>query len=278
MSKRMPIAIIATSGDAPLELAHTLRDQGKEPIVFAIENVTSADFNDFDVITFPIGAIGKVIREMKKRDCDQLVFSGNLKRPPLHTIKPDIVGLKILTKIVAKGDNQAMKIIKDVFVKAGISVIDPVEIIPESYATEGVMTGQMPDDKVQLSIRIGIGILQAATVFDIGQACIVQNERILALEGAEGTDDLIKRTADLIRHDVGVPVFVKMMKVDQDPSLDPPGFGVETVKECNKANIKMVVLEAGRVMMLKKADVIAEAERQGITIVGIHASDSTDHG
>lgn len=278
MSLRVPIAIIATSGDAPLDLAHTLRNQGKEPLIFSLEDITTADFHEFEVITVSIGAIGKMISEMKKRQCNQLVFSGYLKRPSLPMIKPDIHGLKLLAKIMSKGDDQAMKIIKDAFVKEDIEIIDPAHIIPESFAHEGVMSGNKPDDTVFASIRLGARMLHAASDFDIGQSCIVQGERILAVEGAEGTDALIKRTAMFIDSDLDLAVFVKMMKTHQDPSLDPPGFGLDTIKECVEANIKVIALEIGRVMMFKKSDVIAEAERQGITIYGFNASDVTGHG
>lgn len=273
MTVQPPIAIIAAAGDSPLAFAEKLRAQGRTVHIFAIEHSATADFKNFEIVRFPIGSIGLVISEMKKRECKELVFSGHLKRPPLHSIKPDMQGLKILAKVLTKGDDQALRIIKDTFIKEGINVIDPADIIPETYADKGVMCGQFPDDAIKVSIQTGVQFLQAATVFDVGQGCVVQGERILAMEGAEGTDALLKRAADLIDLDWGEPIFIKLMKANQDPSLDPPGFGLDTVKHCAKAKIKIIALEADRVVIFKKPEVIAEAERRGVSLIGIDTKD-----
>jgi hypothetical protein len=63
--------------------------------------------------------------------------------------------------------------------------------------------------------------------FDIGQAVIVKNGTIVAVEALEGTNDVIKRGGTLARKGA---VMVKVAKPNQDMRFDVPVIGVETIR------------------------------------------------
>ena len=102
---------------------------------------------------------------------------------------------------------------------------------------------------------------------DIGQSVIVQQRRVLAIEGAEGTNEMIARTAELIDKSQPDTVFVKMAKSGQDIALDMPVFGVETLSYLEKSGIRSVCLEGEKIMLADPSDVInAAADEAGISI------------
>ncbi len=273
-----PIGIIAASGSTPLDIAHNLRGQGYDLIVITIDDITTVNFEDFTTYHHHIGAIGHIIDDLKKAGCEKVVFAGQLKRPALKSIKPDWRGMKIFAQVVASGDDAALKLIKKEFVKDGLEIMSINQIIPELKAKAGIIVGKPVSDDAMESIRLGSDVLHTISPFDIGQGVIVQSQRVLALEGAEGTNEMLKRSGTLIDSDAGEAVFVKMMKVGQDPYLDPPGIGAETIKHAARAKIAVIAVEAGRVVIIDMPAVLAAAERHNITIIGIEARDAMANG
>ena len=59
-----------------------------------------------------------------------------------------------------------------------------------------------------------------------------------------------------------------MAKNSQDFRYDVPTFGMHTLEEMHKSGIVWVALESGRTIILDKQDVIAEAQRLKIRILG----------
>ena len=77
------------------------------------------------------------------------------------------------------------------------------------------------------------GILTLGSLSLLAKAC-------LAIEGAEGTNEMIARTAELMNKSQPDTVFVKMAKSGQDISHDMPVFGLETLSYLEKSGIRAV--------------------------------------
>ena len=69
-------------------------------------------------------------------------------------------------------------------------------------------------------------------------------------------------------------VLVKFSRPEQDLRFDVPGTGLATVATCAEAGVSVVALEAGRVLMYERDEMIALANRSNIAIVGVTADDS----
>jgi len=63
-------------------------------------------------------------------------------------------------------------------------------------------------------------------------------------------------------------LFVKTVKANQDYRFDVPVFGQRTLEVMRKAGIHAAALEAGRVIILDKPNVIAQAKSWGISLLG----------
>ena len=86
--------------------------------------------------------------------------------------------------------------------------------------------------------------------FDVGQATVVANGRVLAIEAAEGTDAMLARIAELrasrrmgLRGRAGV--LVKAPKREQDMRLDLPAVGAKTIEAASRAELEGLALAAG---------------------------------
>jgi hypothetical protein len=64
-------------------------------------------------------------------------------------------------------------------------------------------------------------------------------------------------------------VLVKALKPTQDAKTDMPVIGVETVRRAAEAGLAGIALEAGKSLIVDKRAVAAEADRQGLFVVGI---------
>ena len=165
------------------------------------------------------------------------------------------------------GDDAALRIVAAYFDEQSITVVPnteylPQQVLPLFYRTQRPFTaGEGDTAKHARSVLDSLGNL------DIGQSVIVQQRRVLAIEGAEGTNEMIARTAGLIDKSQSDTVFVKMAKSGQDIALDMPVFGLETLSYLKKSGIKAVCLEGERVMLADPLDSItAVADKADISV------------
>lgn len=103
---------------------------------------------------------------------------------------------------------------------------------------------------------------------DIGQALIINNGLVLGVEAAEGTNNLIKRCAELREEQEG-GVLIKLCKPHQDKRLDLPCIGPDTIKNIAKYGYKGIVVEAKKSIMLSSAKTIKLADDNKIFIYGV---------
>jgi len=89
--------------------------------------------------------------------------------------------------------------------------------------------------------------------------------RVIAVEGIEGTDELLQRVADLRKrgrlkaaHRSGV--LVKAAKPQQDLRVDLPTIGPRTVEMAAAAGLAGIAVESGRVMIVDRPATIAAAD------------------
>jgi DUF1009 family protein len=116
--------------------------------------------------------------------------------------------------------------------------------------------------------------LQASGAFDIGQAAVVAGKRILAVEAAEGTDQMLARVAELRangRIDIaaGAGVLVKAPKPGQDQRFDLPSIGPQTVTGVARAGLAGIAVVSAKTVIADAESVVREADRAGLFVVGV---------
>jgi len=114
----------------------------------------------------------------------------------------------------------------------------------------------------------GIKIAKEVARLDIGQGVVVSRGTVLAVEGFEGTDAMLQRAGSFEARD---PLFVKTVKPGQDYRFDVPVFGLKTLESLHAAGIRHAAIEADNTIVLDKPEVLTEATRLKVQLLGYRA-------
>ena len=266
-----PLGIIAATGTVPLKLAQEVSNTGREVVVVALKSMADADYSQFNHHVIRLGAISTIITTLKNAGVVDVVMAGYFGRPKLASVLPDMRGFAFIARALTSGDDQALRVTRDEFAKDGLNIIDIANFMPHDFADQGLMTGVEPDLDTLASINCGVAYLTAAGQLDVGQSCVVEGRRIIAVEAAEGTDAMLERAGGLHDPDLSPFVMVKMLKTGQDRALDPPGIGTQTIEYAAKAGITCIAVQAGGVMIVNRDAALAKAVALGITLYGLNA-------
>ena len=144
----------------------------------------------------------------------------------------------------------------------------------------GPIGARLPSERDRADIARGLALLNATSPFDIGQAVVVANNQVLAVEGPEGTDQMLARVAELrrdgrINTPIGAGVLVKAAKLGQDQRIDLPVIGPPTVEAAGAAGLAGVAVVAGSTIVAEPERIAAAADRAKIFVIGVDA-DGTD--
>jgi DUF1009 family protein len=140
----------------------------------------------------------------------------------------------------------------------------------------GCATRAAPDAAAAADIARGREVLAALSPFDIGQAAVVVDGHVVAVEDIEGTDGLLARVARLraegrIRAKAGRGVLVKAPKSGQDLRFDLPTVGPRTVEGVVKAALAGLAVVAGNTIVVEPQTMIEAADAGGVFVTGLPA-------
>ena len=226
------LGILAGGGSLPGQLADAWKQQGREVFLLAIEGQTDPiQVQDRDHAWVRLGAAGAAIKALKAARVERLVLAGNIRRPSLAELKPDLRATAILAKGGARalGDDGILGIIVAALEGEGFEVVGLEEILSDLIAPAGVWGSAAPDAQAEADIARGLTVARALGAVDVGQSVVVQQGLVLGVEAIEGTDALLQRVGDLRRDGPG-GVLVKICKPEQERRADLPTVGIQTVE------------------------------------------------
>lgn len=270
-----PLAIVAGAGALPWEAAETV-SRRRPVVVFAIDREADPAPPGIETHRLGYGQIGRMVKLMRERDCTELLFLGAIRsRPDYRRILGDVETLKLVPKIVRAavgGDDTIVRNVIALFEAEGYRIVSVAEAAPELLSPAGRLGRHAPAAAHEEDIALGIRFLDAAAPFDVGQAVAVIEGRIVAVEGAEGTDSMLARCAALkadkrVRARRGAGVLVKRAKRGQDMRADVPVVGAATVEGAKRAGLGGIAIEAGRTILAERAAALAAADRAGLFLV-----------
>jgi DUF1009 family protein len=252
------LAIIAGKGPLPTKVAHAARNEGYDILVLPIIGQADANFDGFDAIPIRLGAISSTRATILAHGITKLVMVGKVQWPSLAALRPDFDGVKLLSKMMTKGDDNALRLIMCYFAEKDIEIVGADQFMPDRNLPKGFTVGAAPNAAEMALIAQGVLVLSALGPHDVGQSIVLQNGRVLAIEAAEGTDAMIARCLNLLHADDGVACFVKMTKPQQDRQLDTPVMGRATIEAAARAGIGLLAVEAETVLLADEIERIVE--------------------
>jgi len=272
-----PLAVICGGGALPFAVADAVGKRGRRVVLFAIRGWADPQ----RVAAYPhhwasFGQFGWFCRVAQREGCRDVVLIGSVVRPAIWKIRPDFKTLRLLPRIVGLlrgGDNRLLKGVAAIFEEHGFRLIGAHEIAPDILMPEGPLGRERPSARDQADIATALALLEATSPFDVGQAVVVADARVLAIEAAEGTDRMLARIAELRQGgritDARRGVLVKAAKRGQDRRVDLPSIGPRTVEGAARAGLAGIAVVSGSTIIAEAGLTGAAADRERLFVIGV---------
>ena len=146
-----------------------------------------------------------------------------------------------------------------------------MKFTPELIFNEKNLNNVRVSSLDKVSINKGIKIISSLSKFDIGQSVVLNNGYVLAIEGPEGTDEMIKRSAYLQKklELKNKSILIKFPKSNQDLRVDLPTIGLDTIKNCIKANIRGIAVKRSQNIILEKDKILTLTKKNNFFIISL---------
>ncbi|MCJ2075517.1 UDP-2,3-diacylglucosamine diphosphatase LpxI [Methylobacterium sp. E-016] len=277
------LVLVAGAGRLPEQVAHSLDRAGRAFKVLALRGFTDRPLRARADATVDLLDIGETLRILAGWGPATIVPAGGVARPSPAAILNAAAAFRnrvALRNLADGGDDRLLRGALALLEENGHTVCGVHEVAPDLLSPAGPIGRHAPDAAGAASIDTGRALLTALSAFDVGQAVVVAADRVLAVEGPEGTDRMLARARTvgrkpwdlrLWRRERALPatVLVKCAKDDQDLRIDLPAIGPRTVRNASAAGCVGLAVEAGRTLLIDRAETIAEADRLGLFLIGI---------
>lgn len=283
------LALFAGRGDLPATVVAAL-DQ--PALICALEG--NAPTGLTPEITFRLETLGSFLLELGNRGVTEMCFCGGIDRPQLDPSKLDAETaplVPLMMDALGKGDDGALRVVIDLFEQTGFTVRGAHELVPSLLMQAGVPTRKQPRRSHKDDARFAVTVLEDMGRADLGQACVVRKEMIVAREDDAGTDAMLttlipsdqdrpggnlldwlfsgghglepagadwlhKTSADAFEASGAGGILFKAPKPGQDRRADLPTIGPQTALNVVEAGIDGIVIEAGGVIVLEPERVV----------------------
>lgn len=272
------IVLIAGRDKYPIIMADRIRELGLNLKLIAFKEETDSSliqsFSPNDVVVIKVGQLGKMLKILQKFEAKYALMAGQITPKKLFRgLHPDIKAIRILNSLKEKNAESIFGAIATEMEEIGVQLLDARSFMDEQMATHGLMTtGKIKEEHAVLAH--GIKIAKEIARLDIGQGVVVRKGTVIAVEGFEGTNEMIARAGELAN---GKLLFVKTVKSNQDYRFDVPVFGLTTLEYARKAGVETIALESNRVIVLNRDEVISKARQFKIQIYGYRADEFTNN-
>ncbi|MEQ9641781.1 MAG: UDP-2,3-diacylglucosamine diphosphatase LpxI [Alphaproteobacteria bacterium] len=267
------LGIVAGSGALPRQLVDACRAAGRPHFVLALNGHTDRETTDGAEHVWLEGvAVGAILKALRSAECEELVLAGKIARPNFRAMNPvDVAGLRLLPRLIkaaTQGDDAIFQTIVGFFEREGFRVVGVDAVLHQDVAPAGPFAAARPGATDEADIAKGIEVVRALGALDIGQACVVRDGHVVAVEAAEGTDAMLERCAGL-RIEAPGGVLVKLTKPEQQRRVDLPTIGPRTVAGAAAAGLNGIAVEAGATLLVEREALVRAADDASLFLVGL---------
>lgn len=264
------IGLIAGSGELPIHVGIEAVRRGFSVVAIAFNGFTNPHIETIGgvVCWLRLGQVNRVIESLKSNGVSRVVMAGKIEKSNLLNLlrlRPDRRALKIIMSLPDWRDDTILGAIASELHGEGLIIEEITEWAPTLMAPLGVLTMRKPNENQIKDILFGRKMAQGIGGLDIGQTVVVKNTSVIAVEAIEGTDKVIRRSAELATGSV----VVKMAKPNQDMRFDVPGIGPSTIESMVQAKALVIAVEAMKTLTPKREEMIDLANSKGIVVIGI---------
>ncbi len=266
------IAIIAGTGNLPVESAKSFLKQNKDFIVICLfpkdneKKLKETVDGKAEIISQPFYKAGKILKLLKEKNVTELLLVGKIdKRNLFKNIKLDWFTIKTLAKVATKSDTLLQEAVVKEIEALGIKVLKQSDVLKNLFVKSGVLTGKLTKE-LEENISFGLETANKLSTIDIGQTVMVKDKMIIAVEAIEGTDNCIKRGIELGKKDL---VICKTAHNNQNKKFDIPTLGPKSLEQIKRGQVKVIAWHSSKALIANQDEFIQKAKELNITLVSI---------
>lgn len=278
MMPQGPIAILAGAGQLPIQLLSHLERTGQDVRVLAFRGFAEADLQRRAHATVDLLDLKTIMSTLEGWRPQAVSLVGAVRRPGFSALLSAYSLLRNMhevKEVIARGDDQVLRGAVMLLEERGHRVVGAHELAPDLVASRALTSARQPGTDDLDAITFGLELLASLSDFDIGQGAVVDRRHVLAIEGPEGTDRMIRRVRSLRQSWFGLRrreeggVLIKAAKRGQDLRVDMPTIGPRTVSEVAKAGLSGIAIGAGSTFVLEQEETLRTADRLGIFLIAV---------
>jgi UDP-2,3-diacylglucosamine hydrolase len=264
----MPYGLIAGNGRFPVLALEAARKAGIEVVAIGIKEEAAREIEPLAARCYwiSLGSLSKLIDICHKEQITQVMMCGQVKHAKIFSsIVPDWRLVKLLASLDTKNTDGLIGGVARVLADEGIELADSTLLLKDLLAPEGVLTNRKLSNDEARDIEYGRRIAAALAALDLGQSVAIADRACVALEAMEGTDAMLRRAASLAE---GKPLrLVKASQRRRHLLFDVPVIGPRTIAVMIETGTTALSIDAGRTLLIDRAELIARADQAKISIV-----------
>jgi DUF1009 family protein len=272
-----PVAILAGSGELPRLIAEKLARNGREYRIMAFRGFAERSLRGRADAVVDLLDVRGIIGWLERWRPAAVTMAGAIRRPSAAAAMGAYSAVRNreeIARLMGRGDDNLLRAVVALLEENGHTLAGVLDLAPELLAEAGPYGALRPDDADLASIALGHKLLAEISPYDIGQAAILRGERVVAIEGPEGTDRMIARVAGLerrwgLRRAPRAGVLVKGPKRGQDLRVDLPTIGPRTITNAARAGLSGIAIAAGLTLVIERAETVRLADKHGLFLVGV---------
>ena len=280
-----PLGILACAGSLPTEIAEAALSAGRKVHIVGIEGFAEPEIAAYSHKVVNIGQVGGMLSSLRQAGCRQLIIAGALRRPNLLKVRVDhgfFRAIRTALSLTRGGDDSVLRRVVRFFEREGFEVVGVDQVAPHLLAAAGTLGRIEPSPASARAISRAAALLRSLGAFDVGQGAVATEERIIAIEGVRGTDEMLAQiqAAQSDGRGGALPttgaVLVKMPKPGQEMRVDLPAIGPRTIERAHACGLAGIVVAAGRALVIERDRMIAMADELGLFVAGMDAEAEPD--
>ena len=273
-----PVGIIAGGQDLPFEVINALQAAGRPYFIFGIVGEADARIESHPHHWIKWGEIGLLFKLIEQNALSELLCIGSIRsRPDFSNIRLDLGAMKALPAILrimaSGGDEGVLQGVAGFFEKRGVRLVSVPEVAPGLVVGPDLSVGNKAAEANESDLALAARAAGLIGALDAGQGVVVAAGRILAMEGPEGTDQMLARVLQIrqekrARWNEGKQgVLLKRARPGQDLRFDMPTIGPRTIENAHKAGLAGIVCAEGEVLCANRAQSLEMARAAGLFLI-----------
>ena len=263
------IGLIFGDTNFPIEILKKVKKKKLNYLIIDISK-TKKFKKDRYSYSISIGQFGKIIKILKDNNCKKVLFAGKVSKPNFSKLKLDLKGIYYIPRIIKAsklGDAAILKEIIKILNQQSIKTISSISFNPELSLKRGNYSKIKPNKEDKKDIMKAIRTLKKLGKYNYSQGTVVKNKKVIAIEGKDGTEKMLRKCKSKKFRNNGV--LVKFPKKGQDLRIDLPAVGLKTLKQCKTAGLKGIILKSKKNVFLerKKCITFSNKNKMFITVV-----------